>query len=117
MARVSGFDFSEDLFPLDGAGGLGGEIEQHTVDALHLGSDAGRDVLQQVKGYIFHRGSHSVLGIDGADDDAPLIGALALADAHAFQVGDGGEVLPDLALQAVFGELLPQDGIGFTHGL
>ena len=67
-----------ELFPLNGARGLRRQVEQHPVHALHLGGDAGGDVLQQVEGDVLHGGGHGVHGVDGPDDDAPLVGPLVV---------------------------------------
>ena len=103
------------LFPLDGAAGLGGEVVQHAVDAGHLFGDAVGDVLEQGEGHVLDGGGHRVFGVDGADDDGVGEGALAVFDADRLEVGHDGEVLPDLALQPVFGELLAQDGVRLAH--
>ena len=105
------------LFPLNGARGFGGEVEADAVDAGDLFGDAVGDVLQQGKGHVLDRGGHGVAGVDGAQDDRPLERAFAVLDADRLEVGDDREILPDLALQAVFGELFAQDGVGFPHSL
>ena len=105
------------LLPLYGSAGLRRQIKEDAVDTLDLAGDTGGDVLEEVEGDIFHGGGHSVHGIDRADDDAPLLGTLIVPDAHRFQIGDSGKVLPNLALQAVFGKLLPEDGVGLPDGL
>lgn len=51
------------LLPLDGAGGLRGQIVENPVDALHFMGDALGDVLQQGERHIFYGGRHGVLGI------------------------------------------------------
>ena len=74
-------------------------------------------MLKQVKWHVLHSGGHGIHSVDGADDDTPLVGPLIIPDADGLDVGDGGEVLPHLALQAVLGELLPEDGVRLPDGL
>ena len=105
------------LFPFDGAGGLGSQIPQNTVDAGDLVSDAVHDVLHHAEVQLGHLGGDGIHGVDGPDDDRPVEGTLAVDDAGGLDVGHYGEVLPDLALQTVLCELLTQDGIGFAHSL
>ena len=89
---MQGFaDFTRS-FPLDGAGGLGRKVEEHAVDALHLGGDTPGDVLEQLKGHVLHGGGHGVHGVDGADDDAPLVCAPVIPHAHALDIRYCGEV-------------------------
>lgn len=105
------------LFPLNRASRLWGQVEQTAVDALDLGGDTGGDMLEQVEGYILHSGGHGVHGIDRADDHAPLVRALIVTDADGLDVGDRGKILPHLALQAVLGELLPENGVRLPDSL
>ena len=105
------------LFPLDGSGGLGGEVHQDAVDAGDFVGDAVRDMVQEGVGDFLNGGSHGVPGVDGADNGGPTLIAFAVLDAHALQIGHGDEVLPDLAGKAVLVELLPEDGIGLPQGL
>ena len=88
-----------------------------TVDALDLGGDTGGDMLEQVEGHVLHGGGHGVHGIDRTDDHTPLVRALIVADADRFDVRDRSKILPHLALQAVLGKLLTEDGVGLPDGL
>ena len=54
--------------PLDGAGGLRGQVEEDAVDALDLGGDAGHDLMQNGVRDLLDGGGHGILGIHGADD-------------------------------------------------
>ena len=103
------------LFPLDGGAGLRGQVEEDAVHALDLARDAVRDMLQQGEGDVLDGGGHGVPGVDGAQDDGPALGALAVRDADGLEVRNSGEVLPHLALQAVLRELFAQDGVRFAH--
>ena len=106
-----------DLLPLNGPGGLGGEVVEDAVDAFDFGGNAAEDAVEKVIGDGLDGGGHGVGGVDGPDDGAPFIHTLAILDAHAFQIGHGGKILPDLPFQAGVGKLLPQNGIGLPHGL
>ena len=105
------------LFPLDRGAGLRCEVEEDAVDVLDLVGDALCDVLQQGEGHILDGSGHSVLGVDGTQDDGPALGALTLGHADAFEIGDSGEILPNLALKAVLREFLTQDRIGLSDSL
>ena len=62
------------LFPLDGADGLGGQIHQNAVDALDLVGDPVGDLVQDLVGDLLDGGGHSVLGDplrDPAQDHLP----------------------------------------------
>ena len=73
-------------------------------------------MLEQFKGDILNGSGHSVDSVDSADDNAPLVSTLVVADADALDVGNNGEILPHLALQTVLGKLLAQNGIGLADG-
>ena len=105
------------LFPLDGTNGLGRQIQQNAVDALHLMGDAVGDVVEDLVGDLLDGCGHGVLGVDGADDGGPALVALLVANAHALDVGHGDEVLPYLLAEAVLVELLAEDGVGLTQGV
>ena len=67
-------DFSRfGLFPLNGSGGFGGEVEEDAVDAGDFGGDAVRDMVQEGVGDFFNGGGHGIPGIDGADDGGPAL--------------------------------------------
>ena len=108
---------SRRLFPFDGARGLRGEVVQHAVHARNLRDDALRDVMQQLVRDLLDGGGHRVAGIDGTDDDRPVPAALVVLDTRGLIVGNDGEVLPDLALQAILREFFAQDGVALTQGL
>ena len=105
------------LLPLDGSGGLGGQVIEDAVDALDLGDDTAGDMVQQLIGNRLDGRGHGVRGIHSADDGAPLVHPLAVLHAHALKVRNRGEVLPDLSRKARFIKFLPQDGIGFPDRL
>ena len=78
--------------------------------------DAVGNLLEEGEGHILHGGGHSIHRVDRTEDDRPGVGTLAVPDANGFQVGDDGEILPDLTGQTRLLELLPQDSIGFPNG-
>ena len=82
-----------------------------------FGGDPGDELLDEGEVQLGRLGGDGVHGVDGADDHGPVIGPLAVGDAGGLEVGDDGEILPDLLVQTVLGELLPQDGVGLPDGL
>ena len=79
--------------------------------------DAVDDILHHLEAQLGHVGRDGVDGVDGADDDGPIIGALAVRHAGGFEIGHDCEILPDLTLKAVLGELFAEDRVGLAHGL
>lgn len=114
ITRVSDFF---DLFPLNRADRLGGEVHYNTVDAFDLVGDAVGDMMQEGVGYLLDGGGHGVGGVHRADDCRPALIALAVAHADTLEVGHGDEILPDLAGKAVLVELLSEDSVGFSQGV
>ena len=81
-------------FPLDGAGGLGGQVIQDTVDAGNLRSDACNDLVQHGVGDLLDGGGHGIGGVDGTDDGGPALVAALVLDTDGLDVGHSDEVLP-----------------------
>ena len=79
--------------------------------------DAVDNVLHHLEAQLGHVGRDGVDGVDGTDDNGPIIGALAVRHAGGLEIGHDREILPDLALEAILGELLAEDGVGFAHSL
>ena len=102
------------LFPLDRRAGLGGEIEEHAVDAVYLVGDAVGDVLKERERNVLYGGGHRVGGVDRAENDGISKGALAVFHADGLEVRNDGEILPNLALKTVFRELLAEDRVGLA---
>ena len=102
--------------PLNRPRRLGRQVVQHSVHAIHFVGDAVGNLLEEGEGHILHGGGHSIHRVDRTEDDRPGVGTLAVPDADGFQVGDDGEILPDLTGQPRLLELLPQDSIGFPNG-
>ena len=48
------------LLPLDGSGGLGGQVIEDAVDAFDLGDDTLGDVVQQLIGDRLNGGGHEI---------------------------------------------------------
>ena len=61
-------------------------------------------------------GGHGVLGRDRPHDDRVAVGALVAHDADRADVGQHGEGLPDLPLEAGPLDLLAHDGVGVLEG-
>ena len=108
---------SANSLPLNRPRRLGRQVVQHPVHAVHLVGDAVGDLLEEGEGHVLDSGGHGVNGVDGTEDDRPGVGALAVPDADGFQVGDDGEVLPDLTGETRLLELFPQDSVGLPDGL
>ena len=66
-------------------------------------------------GDLLDGGGHGVGGVHRADDCRPALIALAVAHAHALEVGHGDEVLPYLAGKTVLVKLLSEDGVRFSQ--
>lgn len=114
---ITGFFGFFVLFPLDGGGGLGGDIVDDTIDALHLVDDAGGDLVQHIVGDTGPVGSHEVAGGDGAERQGVIVGAAVAHDAHGAGIGEDGKVLVDVLVLAGGGDLLPVDGVGIPEGV
>ena len=71
--------------------------------------------LQQVVGQAGPVGGHRVVAGHGPDDDRVAVGALVAHHADRADVGEHGERLPDLALEAGRGDLLADDGVGLLQ--
>ena len=84
------------LFPLDGADGLGSQVQQNAVDAGNFIRNSIGDLVENVIGDFFNRCGHGVAGIDGADDCGPAFVTLAVLDTDALEIRNSDEILPDL---------------------
>ena len=111
-----GVPASLELFPLNGRRGLGAEVVEDAADAGDLGLHAARDGFKQLPVETGNACGHGVGGVHRADDDRPELRALAVHDAGSADVGDDGEVLPDLRIHAGLCKLLAEDGVGLPHG-
>ena len=105
------------LFVFDGSGSFGCEVVEHTVNALDLACYTLRNLVEQRVGDLLDRGAGGVNGIDGADDNRPVKGALAVRDSGGLEVRHDGEILPDLALKSGGSELLAEDRVGLADCL
>ena len=97
--------------PLDRAGRLRREIVENSVDAIDLGGDAGYDLVKDVVGDLLDRGSHSVLGIDGADDRGPALVSGVVLNADGLHIGNDYEVLPYALGETGLRKLIAEDSI------
>ena len=105
------------LFPLDGGGGLGGDVVDDAVDALYLVYDAGRDLIQHIIGNPRPIRGHEVRGRDAPQGQGIVVGPPVAHDAHAAGIGQHGEVLIDVLLLTRGGDLLPEDGVRVPEGV
>ena len=113
--KVFAVDWISRSFPLDGAGGLRGQVESDAVYALDLVRDTIRDMGEEREGQLGHRGGHRVTGIDSAEHDQVSFRALAfLIDTDALEVGHDGEVLPHFACETVRGEFFTENSVRFA---
>lgn len=96
------------LFPLDRRGGLARDVVADAVGAGDLGDDAAGDPRQHVVGQLRPVGGHGVAGLDGAQDDRALVGALVAHDADGLDVRQHREVLPAAVLGVALAGLLEE---------
>src|SRR5207344_3596567 len=78
--------------PLDGAGGLRGDVVDDAVDAAHLVDDAPRRRPKKIVGEVVIVGGHAVGGGDGAQRAHIVVGARIAHDAdgaHREQHSEG----------------------------
>ena len=85
-----------EFFPFDGADGLGGEVQQDTVDAFYLMGDPVGDLMEDLIGDLLDGCSHCVLGVDSTDDSGPAFVAALVLNTNALDVGNSDEILPNL---------------------
>ena len=83
-----------DLFPLDGAGRLGSEVIENTVNACNFGNDSVGYLVENGIGDLFNGSGHSILGVDGTDDCGPAFIAAFVLYADALDIGNCDEILP-----------------------
>ena len=94
------------LFPLDRGGGLACDVVADAVGAGDLGHDAAADLGQHLVGQLGPVCRHGVAGLNGAQDDGALVGALVAHDTHRLDVGQNSEVLPAGVLAVALPRLL-----------
>ena len=111
----TGFFKQLDLFPLNGRGGLGGDVVDDAVDTLDLVDDAGADPVQKLVGEPCPVGGHEIVRPDGPEGDGAVIGPAVAHDAHGAHVGEGGEILIGAVRELGRGHLLPEDGVGLPQ--
>src|SRR5690606_11039570 len=99
------------LLPLDGAGGLGGNVVEHAIDVLDLVADAVADALEHFGRKAEPVGGHCILRSDGPQAAYLFKGALVALDAHATDGQKAHEGLPDCVVEARLADLVDKDGI------
>ncbi len=114
VVHVSGSPSNiELLFPLNGGRRFGGDIVHHPVDSVHFIDDPVGDPLECVMWNSGPVSGHAINRRNRPDADRIGIGAGIPHDTHTSEVREGGEVLPDLAVQSCFLDFIPQDRIRF----
>src|SRR5699024_3010619 len=99
--------------PLDGARGLGGDVEGDAVDLADLVGDAAGDPREHVEGHLGPVRGHRVVAGDGAQHDRVAVGAAVALDTHGAHVGQQHDgALPDGAIEYRGGEVGAGDRIG-----
>lgn len=96
------------LLPLYRRGRLGRDVVAHAVGAGNLGNDAAGDAGEDIVGQFCPVGSHGIAGLDGAQDDRALVGALVAHNANGLNVGQDREILPAAVLGVALAGLLKQ---------
>src|SRR5437870_3753664 len=103
------------LLPLDRAGWLRRDVEDHPVDAGHLVDDAVTDLPEQIVRQAGPVRGHRVLGHDRPEGDHLGVRAKVAHDAHRAHRQEHGEGLPELALEPRRAHLLLHDRVGLTE--
>ena len=98
LARIGCLDGKS--LPLDGAGGLAGDVVDHAVDAADLVDDAAADALEHLVGQRGPVGGHAVFRMHGAHGGGVGVGALVAHHAHAHHRQQHGKALPDRVSRA-----------------
>src|SRR5699024_9890682 len=107
----TGFLRCFNLFPLDGRGRLGGDVVDDPVYTRNLIDNPAADLLQHLIRDAGPVAGHTVDAGNRADRDSVVIGTPVAHNADAADVGQDGEILPDLTVEAGAGDLLAQDRV------
>jgi len=113
MAREARGRLNGKLLPFDGAGGLGGDVVDHAVDAADFVHDAVGDALEDLGGKLDPVGGHAVFRVHGADAGGVGVGALVAHHAHAHDRQQHREALPDFVVEAGGLDFGDYDFVGF----
>ena len=107
----SGVFRSVGLFPLDGAGGLGSQVEEDAVDALDLGRDLLGDRRHELERQLHDAGLDELLRGDRADRNHVAVGARAVLDADRLHVRVDREELLRLPVELRLLHLVAEDEV------
>ena len=105
------------MFPFNGAAGLGSEVVEDSVNSFNFGGDALGDGFKDIIGDALDCCRHGVNGIDSTDNDGISKGACVVLYADRFEIGNSGEILPNLSRKSVFVEFLTENSVRFTNKL
>src|ERR1700730_16061147 len=104
-----------ELFPLDCAGGFGGDVVDDAVDPAHLVDEAGRGAAKEfvrergvVGGHALGRGDRA----QGADE---IVGPAVAHHADAPHRQQDGKRLPDRVVETGVADLLQEDRVGLAQ--
>lgn len=102
------------LLPLYSANGLRRQVAADAADVRNFGGNACSDALQQRPVKLRNFGGHNINGADAANDEGPVVCALAITNAGCTEVGHYGEALPDG--ESCFVDFLAYDSVGIAQG-
>ena len=105
------------LLPLDGCGGLGGDVVDDAADAGDFLDDPAGDLFEEVVGDPGGFGSHKVAGLDGPKAEDGFVDPLVMDGADGFEVGEDGEVLAEALVEAGRFDFFSPDGVCLLEGL
>ena len=103
------------LFPLDRSDWFWGEVEEDAVYSLYFVCDTLGDFMENGIGNFLYSGGHGIFGINGSDNCGPAFVTAFVFNSHAFNIGNGYEILPNLFGEAVLIELVAQNCICFAE--
>jgi len=101
--------------PLDRRRRLPRQLIHNPTHVGDFRGDALRDVLQERPGEFDGSGDHEVVGFDGAEGDGVVVGADTVHDTDRLKSRHDGEVLRYEVGEAVLGDGIAEDGVGFAE--
>src|SRR5437762_4983476 len=101
--------------PLDGAGGFGGDVVDHPIDAAHLVDDAGGGAAEDLVRERVVVGGHAVGRGDGPQRADEFIRARIAHDADRLHRQQHGEGLPDRVVESGIADLFEEHRIGLAQ--
>ena len=113
----TGFRHFNPLFKLNRSGRLTGNIIHYPIHMAHLIDDPAGHLLQYFIRDLCALCGHEVDGLHGSQCDGVIIGSLITHNAYGSHIGQGCEVLVDLAVQTCVSDFLAVDGICILYDL